>query len=151
MEFGGENKDTTRTGEAGTVDVLDFPVGDEEALLPAHEDDAALFAVAVADGEGGAACLVLEGAEGGEAAPVGHILLLGRAELGVGGEEAVLFSNDLGVKVGGEFGVVVGEALDAEVSAEERVVEIDVLRVGEMTISIRWRCGAEGGGDLRPQ
>ena len=115
------------TSETSTIDVLDLPVRDKEAFLPPHKDDAPFLAMAVVDSQARTAEFVLECAEGGEAAPVCHVLRLRRTIVVVGGQETELFADDLGIEIRGEFGIVVGKALDAEVAAEKRRIKVHVL------------------------
>ena len=104
-------------------------VRDEEAFLPSHEDDSLSLAVAFADGQVRAPEFGLEVTEGRESTPVGHILVLRRRVVigSVSSEEPESFSHDLGVKVGREFRVIVGQAFDTEVAAQCGCREVDVL------------------------
>ena len=111
------------TGKASTVDVLHTVVGDQELLLPAHEDRPSVERV----GHRHLRLLELvpDVAEGREPRPVHHVLLLGRAP--IARQEPVPTPNDLGVEVRRELGPVVGEAADAQVPAEVRGGKVDVL------------------------
>ena len=97
-------------------------VGDQKLFLPAHEDRAA---VGVLHREVGLLEVVAHVAEGREASPVDHVLLLCRAP--VPGQEAVPAADDLCVEVGREFRPVVREAADSQIAAEMRRSEVDVL------------------------
>ena len=90
--------DVIKPLEARARDRPHAVVGDEEVLLPAHEDVLALrevrdVQVALARGLG-------EGAEGLELGPVLEVDLVGRAPVFVLGEEGVFGADDLAFEVG---------------------------------------------------
>ena len=62
---------------------------------------------------------------------MGHVLCLGGLSGGAvvlgGGEEPEPLADDLGVEVGRQFGPVVGKTTDAQVPAQARRGEVDVL------------------------
>ena len=93
-----------RTCEAGAVDILHTVIVNEEALLPSHEHGI--------DGSVGrqkrALELVLYMPEGGEAAPVNHVLLILRSPFAC--EKAMPGTDDLVVKVRQQLGPIVGES-----------------------------------------
>ena len=61
---------------------------------------------------------MLDMSEGREPGPVDHILLFCSSPVFC--QETVPGTDDLGVKVGRQFGPIVRQTTDAEVSAEER-------------------------------
>ena len=111
------------TCEAGTVDVLHTVIRDEEPFLPAHENRTA---VTVGEGVAGLLQLVLDRLECREPLPVHHIVLLGSVPLPR--EEPMSAANDFGIEIRCQLGPVVSEAANAEVTAEERGVKVNVLQ-----------------------
>lgn len=83
--------------EAGAVDGAHPVVGDEEVLLPAHED--VVLVVQVLDVHGALAGMLGIGAERRELVPVVQVDLLGRAPAVVVRDEVVLGPDDLALKV----------------------------------------------------
>ena len=113
----------SRTRKASTIDVLHTMVGNQELLLPAHEDRTA--AERVRHGQQRLLQLRSHMTERGETGPVHHVLRLRSAP--IAREEAIPAPNNLGVEVGRQFGPVVGKTTDAQVPAQARRGEVDVL------------------------
>lgn len=80
----------------------------QERLLPAHEDILALHEVLVVEIR--LLGCVLKRAPGGEARPVLHVCLVGRAPASVTGLEGVSAADDFAFEVGGQGGVVFRQA-----------------------------------------
>lgn len=112
---------------AGALEIADGPIGDQKPFLPAHEDVLAVH-IPVVD----VVLLAGVGADGlpaGEPAPVADVVCVGGAPVGAACEEGVLGADDLCLEVGRERGPVGGEALDAQVAAEEGRRHVDVLEL----------------------
>ena len=111
------------TCKARAIDVLHTVVRDEELLLPAHKHCAAIERILHRQVR--LLELVLDVPERGEPRPVHHILLLVCSP--VPRQETIPAANNLGVEVGRQFGPVVGKTTDAQVPAQARRGEVDVL------------------------
>jgi hypothetical protein len=83
-------------------------VGNQEVLLPSHKDVFSLGGVSNHDGA--LACLFLEGTEGGKFGPMAQVNLHVGAPIIMFGEEVVLGSDNLALKVCCESWMVFSEA-----------------------------------------
>jgi len=119
--------DVIKPLETRPADLPHPVVGNQEGLLPAHEHVLALRKVLVVEIRFLSA--VFEGPPRGEAGPVQHVGLVGGAPGGVARLKGVLAADDLAFEVGGQGGVVFGEAFDAQVAAKEGLGHVDVLDV----------------------
>ena len=127
--------DIVETLETCSRDGFDAVVGHEEVLFPAHEEVLSLLVIFQREIRGGGGGRVRgwsccgfvrggccscgafgQGSPGGEAGPVLQVDFLAAPPGGVGGFEEVLGADYLAFEESGEGGVVVGEALDAEVA-----------------------------------
>ena len=97
-------------------------IRNQKSLLPSHKHRPPIL---VAHGQQGLFELALDMPEGRKTLPVGGVLVLGCAP--ILGEEAVATSDDLGVEIRRELRPVVRETPDAEVPAEKRRRQIDIL------------------------
>jgi len=118
--------DVVESGKACAGDAPDLVVGDQEALFPPHKD---VFALDKRIAKVLLASHLCERLPGRKAAPVLNVAALTGAPVPLLCEERVLLADDFAFKVGGEGGVVLSEALDAEVAAEKGFVNVDVLEV----------------------
>lgn len=97
----------------------------QEVLLPSHEYVFSLRIILIA--EIGYTRLARQRFPCRESAPVLHVGFLRRTPLLMPGLEGVLGANDLALKVCGEGWVIVGEPLNTQVAAYERLLHIDML------------------------
>lgn len=111
--------------KAGTCYGAHPVVGHEEVLLPAHEDVLPLRNVPDVDGT--LARLLFQRAEGRKLLPVVEVNAVCGAPSIVIRDEVVLCADDLALKVRRQRRVVLGQALNAQVSAEEGLLKIHVL------------------------
>lgn len=100
--------DVVEALEAGAVDSAHPVVGDEEVLLPAHED--VLLVVQVWDVHGSLSGALGVGPERRELVPVIQVNLLTGAPVMVVRDEVVLGPDDLALEVGRQGWVVFREA-----------------------------------------
>jgi len=107
--------------KASTADILHSVVGNQELLLPPHEDGSS---VSIFHDQMRLLQLVADVPESREAAPVDHVFLLGCAP--VPSQEAIATANNLCVEVGGEFWPVICQAAYAEVSTEVGEGEVNI-------------------------
>lgn len=120
------------TCETGSADVLHAVVRNQKLLLPPHENGTS---IGILHRQVGLLQFMANMTESRETSPVDHVFLLGRTP--VPRQEAVFAADDLCVKVRRELGPVVCQATDAQIAAEVRRGEINVLQIG--------RIGSESG------
>lgn len=119
--------DIIKASVRGALQVLDLPVWDEKLFLPAHKNFVSLLKVFVD--------IILihrfvsNTTPRGELAPVVHVDLIRSRPLSPAGIERVLGANHLALKVRCQHGVVLCQALDAQIAAQERLGHINILEL----------------------
>lgn len=122
MLYKGGKKMQIITSKTGAVNIMYSVVWDKESFFPPHED---CSPVSISHGQQGPLEIILDMTECGEARPMNHVLLLIRAPVLC--NETIPTPNNLGVKVGCQFGPVFCEPTNAEVATEEGRIKVHVL------------------------
>lgn len=112
-------------------------------LLPPHENVISLCQVS--DGDGTLAGYLLVRPESAKLGPVANVHFVVCAPVIVLGEEVVLCADDFSLEIGGECRVVLGQSLDAQVTAEEGFAQVNMLDLDLdfVDLSFRLLCAAE--------